>query len=116
LAEANPMKLASMEALWENENPAPFAVAAVVNQYEIKNDCEIKIPALFSFMLYNKPEGEVKGINTINAEMAAKYGNGDYRPDVFGMFWSFRIMVGCGGAMLLIAFAVGVLTHLNRLE
>ncbi|MBE6086081.1 MAG: cytochrome ubiquinol oxidase subunit I [Selenomonas ruminantium] len=116
LAEANPMKLASMEALWENENPAPFAVAAVVNQYESKNDCEIKIPALFSFMLYNKPEGEVKGINTINAEMAAKYGNGDYRPDVFGLFWSFRIMVGCGGAMLLIAFAVGALTHLNRLE
>ena len=116
LAEANPMKLASMEALWENENPAPFAVAAVVNQYENKNDYEIKIPALFSLMLYNKPEGEVKGINTINAEMVAQYGNGDYHPDVFGMFWSFRIMVGCGGAMLLIAFAVGALTHLNRLE
>jgi cytochrome d ubiquinol oxidase subunit I len=67
-------------------------------------------------MLYNKPEGEVKGINTVNAEMVAKYGNGDYRPDVFGLFWSFRIMVGCGGAILLIAFAVGALSHLNRLD
>ena len=116
MAEANPMKLASMEALWENANPAPFAVMAVIDQEHNQNACEIKIPALFSLMLYNKPEGEVKGINTVNAEMVAKYGNGDYRPDVFGLFWSFRIMVGCGGAILLIAFAVGALSHLNRLD
>ncbi|MBO5651958.1 MAG: cytochrome ubiquinol oxidase subunit I [Selenomonas sp.] len=116
LAEANPMKLASMEALWEDADPAPFAVMAVIDQNNHKNACEIKIPALFSLMLYNKPEGEVKGINTINAEMTAKYGNGDYRPDVLGMFWSFRIMVACGGAMLLIAFAVAALSHSNRLE
>jgi len=116
LAQANPMKLASMEALWENADPAPFAAMAVINQSENKNDFEIKIPALFSLMLYNKPEGEVKGINTLNAELVAKYGNGDYRPDVFGMFWSFRIMVACGGAMLLIAFAVAALSYLNRLE
>ena len=116
MAEANPMKLASMEALWENANPAPFAVMAVIDQEHNQNTCEIKIPFLFSLMLYNKPEGEVKGINTVNAEMVAKYGNGDYRPDVFGLFWSFRIMVGCGGAILLIAFAVGALSHLNRLD
>ena len=116
MAEANPMKLASMEALWENANPAPFAVMAVIDQEHNQNACEIKIPALFSLMLYNKPEGEVKGINTVNAEMVTKYGNGDYRPDVFGLFWSFRIMVGCGGAILLIAFAVGALSHLNRLD
>ena len=116
MAEANPMKLASMEALWENANPAPFAVMAVIDREHNQNACEIKIPALFSLMLYNKPEGEVKGINTVNTEMVAKYGNGDYRPDVFGLFWSFRIMVGCGGAILLIAFAVGTLSHLNRLD
>jgi cytochrome d ubiquinol oxidase subunit I len=60
-------------------------------------------------MLYNKPEGEVKGINTVNAEMVAKYGNGDYRPDVFGLFWSFRIMVGVGCLMLLTVLALGVI-------
>ena len=116
LAEANPMKLASMEALWEDANPAPFAVMAVINQNENKNDFEIKVPALFSLMLYNKPAGEVKGINTINTEMIAQYGNGDYRPDVFGMFWSFRIMVACGGAMMLIALAIAALSYRNRLE
>ena len=116
LATANPMKLASMEALWENADPAPFAVMAIIDQENNKNAYEIKIPALFSLMLYNKPEGEVKGINTVNAEMVAQYGNDDYRPDVFGMFWSFRIMVACGGAMLLLAFAVGALVWLERLQ
>ena len=116
LATANPMKLASMEALWEDADPAPFAVMAVIDQDHHRNACEIKIPALFSLMLYNKPDGEVKGINTVNDEMVAQYGNGDYRPDVFGMFWSFRIMVACGGAMLLIALAITALAHLNRLD
>ncbi|HCP95785.1 MAG TPA: cytochrome ubiquinol oxidase subunit I, partial [Anaerovibrio sp.] len=32
LAEAQPMKLSSMEALWETEDPAPFAVVADINQ------------------------------------------------------------------------------------
>ncbi len=116
LATANPMKLASMEALWENENPAPFAVMAVIDQDNHKNACEIKIPALFSLMLYNSPEGEVKGINTVNAEMVAKYGNGDYRPDVCGLFWSFRLMVGCGGAMLALAALVFILIKMNMRE
>ena len=116
LATANPMKLASMEALWEDADPAPFAVMAVIDQDHHRNACEIKIPALFSLMLYNKPDGEVKGINTVNDEMVAQYGNGNYRPDVFGMFWSFRIMVACGGAMLLIALAITALAHLNRLD
>ncbi|MBQ5502915.1 MAG: cytochrome ubiquinol oxidase subunit I [Selenomonas sp.] len=110
LATANPMKLASMEALWENADPAPFAVMAVIDQDKLQNSAEIKIPALFSLMLYNKPSGEVKGINTINEEMVSKYGNGDYRPDVFGLFWSFRLMVACGGAMMFIAFVVAALT------
>ena len=104
LAEANPMKLASMEALWETEDPAPFAVYANINEDAHKNDTELTIPSLFSFMLYNKPTGEVKGINALQEELAQEYGPGDYRPDVTGLFYSFRLMVGLGGLMLLIAF------------
>ena len=65
LREANPMKLSSMEALWETADPAPFAAVAKINMYESKNDMEIAIPGLFSFMLYNRPEGEVRGINDL---------------------------------------------------
>ena len=115
LAEANPMKLSAMEALWETENPAPFTVMAVINEDEHKNDMAIEIPALFSFMLYNKPEGEVKGMNDLQQELVAKYGQGDYYPDVTGLFFSFRIMIGVGGLMAAITALLGLLAWRRKL-
>lgn len=115
LAEANPMKLSAMEALWETENPAPFTVMAVINEDEHKNDMAIEIPALFSFMLYNKPEGEVKGMNDLQQELVAKYGQGDYYPDVAGLFFSFRIMIGAGGLMAAITALLGLLAWRRKL-
>ena len=109
LAQANPMKLSSFEALWETEDPAPFAIIADINEVEHKNDMEITIPAMFSMMLYNEPSGAVKGINQLQEEYSAQYGPGEYRPDVTGMFWSFRIMIGLGGLMLLLAFVAAYL-------
>ncbi len=103
MLKANPMKLSSMEALWETENPAPFAVVAKINQEEKKNDFEIAVPGVFSFMLYNKPEGEVKGINELQKINEATYGEGNYIPDVAWLFWSFRAMVGAGGFMMFVA-------------
>lgn len=116
LCEANPMKLSSMEALWETENPAPFAIMAVINEEKGQNDFEIAVPALFSFMLYNEPAGEVKGINDLQKANAAKYGPGDYVPDVTGLFFSFRIMVGVGGLMALLAGGLGFLAWKNKLD
>ena len=115
LAEANPMKLSAMEALWETENPAPFTVMAVINEDEHKNDMAIEIPALFSFMLYNKPEGEVKGMNDLHQDLVAKYGQGDYYPDVTGLFFSFRIMIGAGGLMAAITALLGLLAWRRKL-
>lgn len=115
LAEANPMKLSAMEALWETEDPAPFTVMAVINEAEHKNDMAIEIPALFSFMLYNKPEGEVKGMNELQQELTARYGEGNYYPDVTGLFFSFRIMIGVGGLMVAITALLGLLAWRGRL-
>lgn len=113
LAESQPMKLSSMEALWETEDPAPFAVVADINQDERRNRSEIKIPGMFSFMLFNKPEGAVQGINQLQKAAEEKYGPGNYTPDVPGLFWSFRIMIACGGAMAGLAFLVGGLAWLK---
>jgi len=115
LAEANPMKLASFEALWETEDPAPFAVVADINQEARRNDSEILIPKMFTFMVHNSFKGEVKGINDLQREAQEKYGSGYYIPnDVRGMFWSFRAMVGAGGALLFIVFVTGVLVFFCR--
>lgn len=115
LATANPMKLASFEALWETEDPAPFAIIADINQEAGRNDCEILIPKMFTFMVHNSFSGEVKGINDLQREAVEKYGSGYYIPnDVRGMFWSFRAMVGIGGLMLLIVFVTGCLFIFKR--
>lgn len=115
LAEAQPMKLSAMEALWETEDPAPFAVIASINEEEHKNDSEIIVPGMFSFLLYNEPTGAVKGMNQINAEYQKKYGPGDYYPDVTGLFTSFRIMIACGGLMMVIAAVMGFLAYKDKL-
>ena len=115
LANLNPMKLASFEALWETEDPAPFAVYADINKAAGCNDDEFLIPYMFSFMVHNSFHGEVKGINDLQREAMEKYGNGNYIPDVKGMFWSFRTMIGVGGCMLAIVFVTAFLVYFKKI-
>lgn len=114
LNTGNPMKLAAFEALWETENPAPFAIYADINQAAGRNDSEIAIPKLFTFMVHNSFSGEIKGLNDLQRETQEKYGAGYYIPDVKGLFWSFRIMVGAGGLMLLVVFVMGFISFFFR--
>ena len=107
----NPMKLASFEALWHTEDPAPFAVYADVNRAMARNDSEFTIPYMFSFMVHNSFHGEIKGINDLQKEYMEKYGNGNYIPDVKGMFWSFRAMISVGGLMLMIVIITALIAY-----
>lgn len=115
LNELNPMKLASFEALWHTEDPAPFAVVADINYDARQNDFEITIPYMFTFMVHNGFSGEVRGINDLQDEAMKKYGSGNYIPDVKGMFWSFRAMIGAGGLMLLITFLTYLLVYWSKI-
>jgi len=108
MVKQQPMKMAAAEALWESENPAGFSVIAGVNEKERTNDFQLKIPGILSFLAYGSFEGEVKGINNLQEEFEAKYGPGDYIPPVTLSFWLFRIMVGVGSLMILIAIALAV--------
>jgi cytochrome d ubiquinol oxidase subunit I len=95
-----PMKMAAAEALWETENPAAMSLFTVASAPEQRDLFVIKVPGLLSFMAYNQFEGEVKGIKDLQAEAEATYGPGDYTPNVFVAYWTFRLMVGAGFAML----------------
>jgi cytochrome bd ubiquinol oxidase subunit I len=104
LGKAQPMKIAAAEAIWNTENPADFVVIASIDQANQTNDFSIRIPKVLSFLLYNKFTGEVQGLTELQAEAVAQYGTGDYIPPVARSFWSFRIMVGSGLLMVLLAF------------
>ena len=47
--------------------------------------------------------GEVKGINNLQAEYVAKYGEGNYKPNIPIAYWTFRLMIGLGTLALLFA-------------
>ena len=65
VAHMQPMKLASMEALWESADPAPLAAMAVIDVKNERNTMEVNIPYLLSFMVYNQPSGEIQGIHAL---------------------------------------------------
>ncbi|GHO81028.1 cytochrome ubiquinol oxidase subunit I [Ktedonobacter sp. SOSP1-85] len=98
-----PMKMAAAEALWNTENPAPLSLFKVANTQEHKDLFSIDIPAGLSFMSYNSFDGKVQGLNQLQAEYVKQYGPGNYIPPVFITYWSFRVMVGAGMAMVAIA-------------
>lgn len=111
-----PMKMASMEALWETADPAPFTVVANIDTKNKVNHDAIEIPYLLSGMIYNAPSGEVKGINEMQAQLVQQYGYDDYIPNVVLLFWSFRIMIACGVAMVGALLLAGFLLYTKRLE
>ncbi|MHA6531609.1 cytochrome ubiquinol oxidase subunit I [Paenibacillus sp. BAC0078] len=101
LVETQPMKMAATEALWDDSgDPAAWTVYANIDPDNKVSTHEIKVPYMLSFLSYSKFSGSLKGMNTLQAEYEQKYGPGDYIPPVRTTFWSFRIMVAAGTAMI----------------
>lgn len=103
MAKIQPMKMAAAEALWDTEDPAAFSLFTVGDETKREDVFAIKIPGLLSFMTHNSFAGPVKGINNLQKEYEQKYGPGDYVPPVAISYWMFRIMVGAGMLMLVLA-------------
>jgi cytochrome d ubiquinol oxidase subunit I len=69
----------------------PLLLFAIPNMKEERNDFEIGIPRLGSFILTHDFSGVVPGLKDVPP---------DQRPPVWPVFYSFRIMVAIGMAML----------------
>jgi len=103
MVRVQPMKMAAAEALWETENPASFSLFTIPDERERRDIFSIRVPYALSVLVYNRPSGEVKGINDLQAEYEQQYGPGNYVPPVAVSYWTFRFMVGAG---FLMAFLV----------
>ncbi len=115
MIKMQPMKMAAAEALWESENPAAMSLLTIGNEPERRDLFVIKIPGMLSFLAYNRFEGEVKGIKNLQVEYEETYGSGDYVPPVAVSYWTFRIMVGSGFAMLFLVVVGMYLMLKNQL-
>jgi cytochrome d ubiquinol oxidase subunit I len=96
--DQQPMKMASAEALWDTEGPAPFSLFAVGDVENGHNEVAIEIPGLLSFLAHDNFSEEVPGINDLQEQLEETYGPGDYRPNIPLAYWSFRWMIGFGMA------------------
>ena len=115
LVSSQPMKVAAAEALWETEDPAGLSVLTVGN-LQGEEIFSIRIPNLLSLLALDQVNGEVKGMNELNAEFEAEHGAGDYTPPVFITYWSFRAMVGAGTVMIIAILYALLLTMGEQLE
>jgi cytochrome d ubiquinol oxidase subunit I len=103
-----PAKLAAMEAHWETNKGegAPFAVIALPRMKEERNLFEVSIPNLLSLLVTHTWGGEVLGLKEFPREN---------RPNVFILFWSFRLMVAVGFILLFVMLWAAILWYQKRL-
>jgi cytochrome bd ubiquinol oxidase subunit I len=92
--EHQPAKVAAMEGIWEAERGAGLRLLAWPDDGERRNRFEIVIPRAASVILTHSLDGEVRGVNDY-----------EHAPAVAPVFWSFRVMIGVGLAMLAVSWA-----------
>ena len=106
--EHQPQKIAAMEGIWETQKAVPMLMFAIPDEKNRTNHFELAIPNLTSIILTHDPDGEVQGLNDFIGE----------HPPVAPVFYGFRIMVGIGMLMLMIAWLTSFTlirnTHLNK--
>jgi cytochrome d ubiquinol oxidase subunit I len=103
MTEVQPMKMAAAEGLYHTERPADFSVLTIGSLDGSRELYALKIPGLLSFLGTGSFDGEVRGINDLQAQYAAQYGPGSYTPIIPVTYWSFRFMIAFGMAAALIA-------------
>ena len=109
LVREYPMKVAAAEALYEDTgNSAPFSILATIDQKQQKAEHYLEVPGMLSFLAYDKFEGSLKGMKSLQKEMDEKYypvvgKHIDYTPDVPTIYYSFRVMSYSVGILILMS-------------
>jgi cytochrome d ubiquinol oxidase subunit I len=105
MAQYEPMKLASAEALWNTTDAAGFSLFAVGDPGITSaggevgvggNVVDLQVPYVLSFLATGSPAGRVQGINDLQHQFVQQFGPGDYTPNVAVLYWAFRLMLGLG--------------------
>ena len=115
VTDAQGMKIAASEAQWDTCKPCGFSVFQIggFTAQDPDPSFAIVIPRLLSWMATGSFDGQVQGLNQLQAQEQQRFGPGNYMPRVRLMYWSMRVMAMLGVAMFLIA-AVGAWLYRRR--
>jgi cytochrome d ubiquinol oxidase subunit I len=115
--EYQPMKIAAAEAQWNSCKPCSFSLFQIGGGNNDKTPSQIlEVPHLLSVLATGTWSGPVTGLNQLQAQYQAKYGPGNYVPDVFVQYWSMRVMAYLGSLVLLLALWGGWLLQRRKLR
>jgi cytochrome d ubiquinol oxidase subunit I len=97
-----PMKIAAAEGQWNTCQPCSFSVFQIGGGNNDQTPKKIiQVPHLLSVLATGTWNGQVVGLNQLQAQYQQQYGPGYYIPNVFIQYWSMRIMA-YGGVVLLL--------------
>jgi cytochrome bd ubiquinol oxidase subunit I len=103
-AKYQPMKIAAAEAQWTTCQPCSFSLFQIGGGSDDHTPTQIlEIPHLLSLLATNHWNGKVIGLSPLQSQYVAKYGPGDYVPNVFIQYWSMRVMAYLALVITLIA-------------
>jgi cytochrome bd ubiquinol oxidase subunit I len=89
-----PAKIAALEALWKTEKGAALTLVGIPNEKEKRTDYAVMIPKGAALILAHDADATLKGLDAFKDH-----------PPVAPVFFAFRIMVGMGVLMLLLAWS-----------
>jgi cytochrome d ubiquinol oxidase subunit I len=99
-----PLKLASMEGLWESTSCAPLYLVGWVDE-AAQTTSGISIPCLLSVLAYLDPQAVVQGIDSFAP---------DPTPPINLLFQVYHLMFGLGSLFVPIGLLAGILYLRNR--
>ena len=91
-----PMKMASAESLCDTQTDPDFSILTVGRQ----NNCDsltrvFEVPYVLPFLAEGRfRDVTLQGVRDIQRDYQHRFGPGDYRPNLFVTYWSFRAMIG----------------------
>jgi cytochrome d ubiquinol oxidase subunit I len=91
--EHQPAKIAAVEGIWNTQKGADFTIIGIPDEEQKKTHFALKLPNVASLVLTHDLNGEVKGLDEFEGR----------HPPVGIIFYSFRVMIGIGLLMILVA-------------
>lgn len=108
VAQTQPTKFAAMEALWDTQKNVGYNLFIIPDTEKECNTLEGPcVPNLLSYLAFHTPDAEIKGLKAFPKEE---------RPPILPTFWSFRIMLTLGFAMLFLTIMAVVYAQRGTLE
>src|ERR671937_1163537 len=91
--EHQPAKIAALEAIWHTERGVALTLVGIPNEEERRTDYALMLPKAGSLILAHDANAEIKGLDAFKDH-----------PPVGPVFFAFRVMVGMGVLMLIVAW------------